>query len=251
MNEGLVVLVRGIIAFFTLLIFTRILGKQQISQLTFFEYILGITCGSIASELTVDLSSRAWPHFVGLFTWFILTLIIQLLSLKFRKFSNYIEGEPIVVIMDGKILEKSMKKIRFRLIDLLELLRQNNVFDISEVHIAVVEINGKLSIIKKAEYQNPTLKDLKINATNQGLCTDLIYDGNILIENLEKSNLSKDWLFNELKKKNIKNPKEVFYATLNSKGNFYYDKYDDSNVKLKKIPANYENKVQKKKGKNK
>jgi uncharacterized membrane protein YcaP (DUF421 family) len=148
LNEGLVVLVRVIIAFFSLLIFTRILGKQQISQLTFFEYILGITIGSIATELTVDLNSKAWPHFVGLVVWFLLTFLLQFITMKSKKVAQYVEGEPTVIIMNGEILDKAMKRIRFRITDLLELLRQKDVFDISEVEIAVLEVSGTLSVMK-------------------------------------------------------------------------------------------------------
>lgn len=241
MNEGLVVLVRGIIAFFSLLIFTRILGKQQVSQLSFFEYILGITIGSIAAELTVDLSSRAWPHFVGLFTWFILTLALQFLTLKSKKFSQYIEGEPTVIIMNGQLLDKAMKKIRFRLTDLIELLRQRDVFDIHEVEIAIIEVNGKLSIIKKSQYDNVTLKDMKISAKTKGLNTDLIIDGRILSANLEKKNLTKVWLDEQLAKRNIKDPKDVFYATINSSGEIYIDKYKDD-INLNDIPITFSNK---------
>ncbi|NMA66819.1 MAG: DUF421 domain-containing protein, partial [Clostridiaceae bacterium] len=80
MNETLVVVVRGIIAFFSLLIFARILGKQQISQLTFFEYVLGITIGSIAATLTTELNSRAWVHFVGLLVWTVAVYVLQIIS---------------------------------------------------------------------------------------------------------------------------------------------------------------------------
>lgn len=241
MNEGLVVLVRGIIAFFTLLIFTRILGKQQISQLTFFEYILGITIGSIASELTVDLSSKAWPHFVGLLVWFLLTLALQFFTMKSKKIAQYVEGEPTVIIMNGQILEKAMKRLRLRITDLIELLRQKDVFDFSEVEIAIMEVSGTISVMKKPEYQNVTLKDLKIQGNKKGLNTDLIYDGEILEPNLKKKDLSKEWLYEQLDKYNIKDPSEVFYATLNSSGKLYIDKYEDE-VNLKKIPATYSNK---------
>ena len=98
LNEALVVLVRGIIGFFTLLIFTRILGKQQIGQITFFDYILGITIGSIAATLTADLSSAAWPHWVGLFIWATLAFLLQVISLKSKKISKYINDKPIIVI---------------------------------------------------------------------------------------------------------------------------------------------------------
>ena len=105
MSEVLVVAVRSIIAFFSLLIFARILGKQQISQLTFFDYTLGITIGSIAAELTVDLSSRALPHWIGLLSWAILGYAMEFITMKWRYAAKYIEGEPTIIIMNGKIME--------------------------------------------------------------------------------------------------------------------------------------------------
>ena len=102
MNEGLVVLVRSIIAFFSLLIFTRIIGKEQISQLTFFDYVLGITIGSIAASLTTDLSSSAWPHWVGLITWAALGYLMEIVTLKWRYAAKVLEGEPVIVIITEK-----------------------------------------------------------------------------------------------------------------------------------------------------
>ena len=109
MNEGLVVLVRSTIAFFSLLIFTRIIGKEQISQLTFFDYVLGISIGSIAASLTTDLSSRAWPHWIGLLTWAVLGYLMELITMKWRYAAKYLEGEPTIVIMNGKIMESALK----------------------------------------------------------------------------------------------------------------------------------------------
>src|SRR5690625_1899563 len=114
MNETIVVIVRSVIAFFSLLIFSRTLGKQTISQLTFFDYILGITIGSIAASLTTDLTSKAWPHWVGLFVWVLLVYTLQVLVLKSRKVSKYIDGEPTIIVMNGKVLESAMKKLRYR-----------------------------------------------------------------------------------------------------------------------------------------
>ena len=130
MNEGLIVLVRGIIGFFTLLIFTRILGKQQVSQLNFFDYVVGITIGSTASSLTTDLTSRAWPHWVGLITWTALCFILQLITLKSKTAEKFLDGQPTIVITNGKILEKSMKKFRYTIGDLLSQLRDKGIFDL-------------------------------------------------------------------------------------------------------------------------
>ena len=105
MNEGLVVFVRAIIGYFSILIFTKILGKQQISQLTFFDYVLGITIGSMAATLTTDLSSRAWPHWIGLITWALLGYLFQIITVKWRFASKMITGDPKIVIVDGLYLK--------------------------------------------------------------------------------------------------------------------------------------------------
>ena len=235
MNEGLVVLIRSIIAFFSLLIFTRIIGKEQISQLTFFDYVLGITIGSIAATLSTDLSSRAWAHWVGLITWAALGYLMEVVTLKWRYAAKVLEGEPVIVIMNGKIMEKALKKAKYRVSDILELLRNQGVFDPNEVDFAIIESNGQLSVLKKAEYLPVTRKDMNIPAQNSGISTELIYDGILIEENLMQLNKDKDWLMNELKAQGINSISEVFLATLNPEGSIYIDKYDDHIIKITDI----------------
>ncbi len=175
LNEALVVLVRSIIAFFTLLIFARMLGKQQISQLTFFDYVLGITIGSIAASLSVDITTRAWPHWVGLATWTGAVLVLQVVSVKSKLGDRYLTGEPSIVIMNGQIMEKTMAKLRYTTSDLLEQLRDKGVFDLNKIGFAVLETNGQLSVLLKPEYQPVTPTDLNIPSSNTGLSNQLIY----------------------------------------------------------------------------
>ena len=226
-NEGLIVLVRGIIGFFTLLIFTRILGKQQISQLTFFDYVVGITIGSTASSLTTDLTSRAWPHWVGLFTWAVLCFILQLMTLKSKSAEKFLDGEPTIVITDGLILEESMKKFRYTIADLLTQLRDKDIFDISEVAYAVLEKNGKLSVLKNPEYNPATPKDLNIKTSTADVDFEVIYDGTILHDNLVIINRNERWLMNKLKKRSINDASEVFLAIYNASSGLYIDLYKD------------------------
>lgn len=227
MNEGLVVTVRSIIGFFSILIFAKILGKQQISQLTFFDYILSITIGSIAATLTTDLSSRAWPHWIGLFIWFLLGYLMEYITTRWRYAAKYIEGEPTIVIMKGKIMEDAMRKMKFRASDIMALLRDKDVFDLNEVDFAIVEPNGQLSVLKKPDHQTLTAKDMKINKAQSGISTELIYDGIVIEENLRQLNKNKAWLMDELKNHGIKNISEVFLATLNPAGSLYIDLYKD------------------------
>ncbi|MVX65284.1 DUF421 domain-containing protein [Clostridium chromiireducens] len=235
MNEGLVVLVRSIIAFFSLLIFAKILGKQQISQLTFFDYALGITIGSIAATLTTDLSSRAWPHFVGLLTWCLLGYLMEYVTEKWRYAAKYIEGEPTIVIMNGKIMENALKKMKYTATDLIGLLRVKDVFDLSQVDFAIIEPNGQLSVLKKPEYEPLTPKDMSILKAPSGISTELIYDGILINENLKQLNKTEKWLMSQLKTHEIKDVSEVFIATLTPSGSLYIDKYDDHMLKVTDI----------------
>jgi len=227
MNEGLIVLVRGIMGFFTLLIFTRVLGKQQVSQLTFFDYVVGITIGSTASSLTTDLTSRAWPHWVGLFTWTALCLILQLITLKSKTAEKYLDGQPTIVISNGKILEESMKKFRYTIGDLLSQLRDKGIFDIDQVAFAILEKDGQLTILKKTECDPVTPKDLNLKTTPASIDYELIYDGSILQQNLVSINRNEKWLMKKLKNKGINDATEVFLATYNATSGLHIDLYDD------------------------
>jgi uncharacterized membrane protein YcaP (DUF421 family) len=235
LNEGLVVFVRSIIAFFSLLIFTKILGKQQISQLTFFDYVLGITFGSIAASLTTDLSSRAWPHFVGLFTWALLGYLMQYITEKWRYAAKYIEGEPTIVIMNGKIMEDALRKMKYTIADIMALLRNKDVFDLSQVDFAIIEPNGQLSVLKKPEYEPLTAKDMNISKSPTGISTELIYDGILIDQNLRQLNKSEKWIMNQLKSQGIRDVSDVFLATLTPSGSLYIDKYRDHITKVTDI----------------
>lgn len=235
MDEGLVVFVRAIIGFFSLLIFARLIGKEQISQLNFFDYVLGITIGSIAASLTTDLSSRAWPHWVGLLTWVLLGYLMELISTKWRYAAKYLEGEPAIVIMNGKIMENVLKKMKYRVSEILELLRNKGVFDVNQVDFAIIEPNGQISVLLKPEHQPLTPKDMNITVSPSGISTELVYDGILIEENLRQLNKDKKWLQNELKKHGIKHISEVFLATLNPAGSLYVDKYEDHLQKITDI----------------
>ncbi|HZK85589.1 MAG TPA: DUF421 domain-containing protein [Desulfosporosinus sp.] len=235
MDEGLVVLVRALMGFVSLLIFTRILGKEQISQLNLFDYILGITIGNMAASMTTDLSSRAWPHFIGLISWCLLGYLLNVISSKWRYVSKVLEGEPVIVIMNGKIMENVLRKMKFRVAEILELLRNKNVFDVTQVDFAIIEPNGQISVLLKPEFQPATPQDMKIPVSRSGISTELVYDGLIIDENLRQLGKDKHWLMKELKKHGIRNISEVFLVTLNPAGSLYVDKYKDHLKKMTDI----------------
>ncbi len=226
--------VRGVISFFTLLIFTRILGKQQIGQITFFDYILGITIGSFAASLTVDLSSAAWPHWVGLLVWIVLGIMLQIVSIKSKSISQYINDEPTIVVYDGKILGDNLKETKYTLTDLLEELRLKDVFDINEVKLTIIERNGHISILKKEDFQN-MLNSMNISENNKNLNNELIFNGIIIDHNLSKLDLNRQWLFSELNSQGFDSHVEVFYAFLDSSMKLKIDSYKNKVISSKDI----------------
>lgn len=227
-NEALVVIVRVIISFFTLLIFTRLLGKQEVGQLTFFDYINGITIGSIAATLATDLSSKAWAHWVGLTGYAFLTFLLQYITIKNRYLGKVLDGEPTVVIQNGKILETNLKKMRIKLSELMMLLRDRGIFDITEVEYAIFEVNGNLSVLQKADYLPVTPKDLHIISTPNGLSTEVIQDGIVIEQNLRQRKKDRNWLDIQLQAKGVGDVKEVAYALILPNEQLYVDTYKDN-----------------------
>lgn len=230
LNESLVTVVRGVIAFLTLLILTRVLGKQQIAQLDFFEYVLGITIGSIASSLTIDLSIKAFPQWVGLVTWIVAVMVFQHITIRWRAAAKYVNGEPTIVIMDGKIMEKAMRSLRYTLSDLTEQLRQKDVFDLGQISYAIVETSGQLAVLLKPEYQPVTRKDLNLVGPPERVSIELIFDGVVIGPNLNQAGVSRDWLRQQLQGQGIKDVSEVFLATINANQQLYVDLYQDKIV---------------------
>lgn len=223
MSIILVVIIRSFIAFFSLLILVRLMGKQQMSQLTFFDYVVGITIGSIASTLSVQVNQNTTATLAGMGVWTILPIILAILSVRNVWVRKVVEGEATVVIENGKILEKNLKRLHISIDDLISQLRNQSVFSVADVEFALFEANGKLSVLKKSQKQPVTPGDLCMPTQYDGLPTVLISDGILLKDALSSLRLSNAWLQYQLGKKNIKDISEVSLAQLDTKGNLYVD----------------------------
>ncbi|KYZ75321.1 hypothetical protein AXX12_14295 [Anaerosporomusa subterranea] len=223
----LVVIIRSIISFFILLVLVRLMGKQQVAQLTFFDYVVGITIGSIASTLSVQVNESLMSTLAGLATWAVLAILLAYLSMHNVKLRNLVDGEPTVVIENGKILENNLNQIRIPIEHLLSELRTMGVFNISDVQSALFEPGGKISVQKKFQKQPVTPGDLNISPQYDGLPINLIIDGVLLKDSLRSLNLTKAWLHHQLEKQNISDVNEVSLAQLDTKGNLYVDLQGD------------------------
>ncbi|SDC62063.1 MULTISPECIES: DUF421 domain-containing protein [unclassified Candidatus Frackibacter] len=222
------VTIQTFLAFFSILFFTRLLGKQQIAQLSFHDYVNGITFGSIAAVLATDLSQRTWQHLIGLFLFALLTFLMEWITIKSRKARKVIEGEPLVLVHNGKILEDNMKKARFNLKELAAQLRKNNLFDVDQVEYAILETDGSLSVMPKPEYRSLTPQDMGLSFAPEAIPATIIIEGKLLTPNLKQHNLNRVWIKEQLQSHGVDDIQDVFMASYDpSKQKLYIDLYDD------------------------
>lgn len=216
---------RSTLIIVVLLILTRLLGKKQMSQLTYFNYITGVTMGSVAGDFISEVDMPVVDALASLIAICILTELNSLISLKSQNYRKLMNGEEIIVIKKGKIIKESLKSCRMNINVLLMLLREADVFSIEEVEYAILETDGSLSVMKTPQNQSLVKSDMNIKINPiKNLPRGVISDGKVLKNNLQQLNLSEDWLNSQLKKNNINSAKEVFYAEVKSDGTLHIPK---------------------------
>ncbi len=233
--EWLHIALRSLGAIAMLFVITRLLGKKQISQLTFFEYITGITLGELAGFISTDLENHYSHGITALLVWFLVPLTIELVTLKSVTLRKWFEGNGTVMIKDGKVMGKNLKKERYTADELLEQLRKKSVFKVADVEFAVLEASGELNVLLKKENQPLTPKQLGIKVGPEKEPQTVIIDGNIMDEPLATAGFSRAWLRTELEKIGVTKD-NVFLGQVDSYGALYVDLYDD----MLQVPANNE-----------
>ncbi|MFW5980542.1 MAG: YetF domain-containing protein [Halanaerobiaceae bacterium] len=217
-------MVRTGVTFIWLLFLTRLMGQRQVGRLTLFDFIIAIMIGSVAAGGLNNSRTNLIGVFASLTTLAVIDIFISFLSLKFSKFRRLIQGEPKVLIKNGKIIEKTLKNTRINLDDLLVGLRRNKLPNIADVEYAVLEPNGKISVIPKSQSRPLKPRDLNIDTNYEGYPIVVIEDGNILQDNLAENNLDTEWLEKELKKQGIHDENQVMAAILDTQGKLYVNK---------------------------
>jgi uncharacterized membrane protein YcaP (DUF421 family) len=199
----------GLCALFGVL---KILGKTQISQITPFDFISSIVIGEIyvhgIFEENVNFLLLIYP----ILLWGLLIYIFELLAEKSLNLRSLFEGNPSIIIRDGQIDRNQLKRNRLNINQLLNLLRQKDIFSITEVKYAILELNGSLSVLKNSPDETPTRKDLNLPDTPVFLPVTLISDGKILLDNLKEAGLDRPWLENQLRSQGVNKVADVFYA---------------------------------------
>ena len=221
-NELFNVVIRGLLSLITLFLVTKLIGKKQVSQLSLFDYVIGISIGNFAAEMTINLESEELYGIIAVLLFGGIAYLVSVGTMKSIKLRRFFMGSPTILIEHGKILQDNFYKVKYDINDMLEQCRVNGYFDISEIDYAIVEANGELSILAKREYLPVNRNDMKLKVSKNGLCANVIIDGKVMYNNLKKINKDEKWLNKELKLKG-KDISDIILATvdINDKVFFY------------------------------
>ena len=207
--EVLKILLSSVLSYAALFVCAKLIGRKQISQLNFLDYIAGITIGSIAAELATDLENM-WKPLIALAVYALLTWAMSLIGLVFGRSRKFLDGTPTIIMENGKLYRSNMKKAKLDLSEFMVMCREEGYFNLSDIHTAVFEYNGKLTILPVSLKRPVTPEDMKLLPDQEKLCSEVIMDGRIMDENLSRMGLNSAWLERQLRAQGVRDAKSVF-----------------------------------------
>lgn len=203
------VVLTSLLSAVALFVIAKIIGHKQMSQLDFFDYITGITIGSIAAELATELE-QPWKPFAAMVVYGAVSFFLSVLTSKVQKMRKFINGSPSIIMDNGKLYRKNMKKAKLDLSEFMLMCRQEGYFNLSDIQTAVFEYNGRLTILPVSDKRPVNPSDLKLDTEKEYISTEVIMDGKVLQENLNRMDLDLKWLESQLRVQGFSNAKEVF-----------------------------------------
>lgn len=232
-TKAMSIIPRSLGSLLTLFFVTKLMGKKQVSELSLFDYVIGISIGNFTAEVTMGLDKQYIDGLIAIIAFGIVSWGVSKITMKSITLRRLIIGTPTVVIQKGKILEKSLKKLNIDINDLLEQCRSNGNFDISQIEYGIMEVNGKVSILLKSQYNPVTPKDLNLKTEQQELIANVVIDGKIMHNNLLNMKKDDKWLYKELKVKGYELD-DVLLATLdsNEKLNIYEKNMNEEAINI-------------------
>ncbi|MDD6011557.1 MAG: DUF421 domain-containing protein [Oscillospiraceae bacterium] len=217
--DYLTVILSSLFSIAVLLAVTKIIGARQLSELSLFDYINGITIGSIAAEAaTCDDFSETLKKIVAVVIYGIVTVVVSMVTDKSLTMRRFFNGAPLILMYEGKLNYGNFKKARLDIDEFMVRARNSGYFNLSDIHTAIFEANGKVSFLPMGNNKPVTPKDLKMNLPNDYPVHEIIVDGKIMNKTLEKIGKNEKWLRDEMKNKRIADIHDVFLATCDIKG---------------------------------
>ncbi|MDD4315601.1 MAG: DUF421 domain-containing protein [Clostridia bacterium] len=212
------IVIRASVAVVFLFVLAKAMGAKQISQLNFYDYIVGITLGSIAATLSLDEKINILYSLIAMSIFALSDIVISFIVRKSIKGRRLFTGEPVMLIIKGQIVCEGLKKARFNINDLLRELRVLGYYNIADLEYVVLETNGMVSLMPKEDKRPVVAEDINAQKTPPGLCSNVVIDGKILIDNLTTMGKDEKWLDKELLRQGYKRYDEILLATLNESG---------------------------------
>ncbi len=216
-----IVFIRALILYLVVVVVMRMMGKRQVAQMQPFELVIMIMIADLAATPMEDTDIPLINGVVPIIALLSIQVLASYFSLKSEGFRDFICGKPSILIHKGRIDQSEMYRLRVNINDLLEALRNKDYFNISDVQYAILETNGQMSIIPKADKRPVETADIGIMVKEEELPVTLITDGKLNDNKLKKTGHDKKWLMDQLKKQDIDSIKDVFFASLSSDGSFY------------------------------
>ncbi len=216
--DFLIIVLKSIFSVVALFFLTKMMGKKQISQLNLFDYITGVTIGSIAAEICIEQEGQFWASVISLFIYGFVTFLISIFTTRNIHARRFFYSTPMFIMENGKLVEKNMRKLNFDVNDLLSECRVQGVFDLSQVWCAIMETNGHVSLLLKSENRPLVPNDVGVRVSQEGLCANVIIDGHIMPNNLKAVGLDETWLRRSLDKIHAPNVEEILLASVDTNG---------------------------------
>lgn len=225
---------RTVLMYFLVFGVMRIMGKREIGELSIFDLVISIMIAEIAVFALEDIERPLYDGVIPMLTLLLIQIVIAMLSLRFRKLRLWFDGEPSVIIQNGQINRKEMKRQRYNLDDLMMQLRSQQIDSVADVEFAVLETSGQLSVIPKEKSgggggQPSKKKDVDLSAKikYEALPLPLIMDGKVNDENLRKIGKTRFWLKNQIQMKGLMDFKQVFFCSIDHNGKLYINAMDE------------------------
>ena len=211
--------------FFILFFIVKFLGKTQISQITPFDFISALVLGELVGNAIYDPETNFGIILFASTVWGCLIYLTEMATQKSMKLRRLFEGEPSMIIKKGRLEWRELKRNRLDINQLQQLLRAKGVFSVQDIEYAILENNGAVSVLRKADADSPTCQDLKLQAANRMIPYTIISDGDVLRKNLEEAGKSEDWLRRELQKQGAEKPEEISYAEYMPGSSLFIQRY--------------------------
>ena len=213
--ELIKIVLTSLLSVVALFIIAKVMGHKQVAQLDFFDYISGITIGSIAAELATELE-EPWKPLIAMLIYGGASILLTIITKAMPRSRKYVNGTPTILMDNGKLYRENFKKAKLDLSEFMLLCRERGFFDLSDIQTAVFEHNGKLTILPVSTARPLTPSDVNIQPEASHISTEVIMDGRIMGENLRRLGLDEKWLDRKIREQGYSNTNEIFLGICDS-----------------------------------